>query len=174
MPIFLLFVGVLLLVSAYRGTYACLFALIKQDVTIQFGAWFVAVLLIGAIGYVKKLEPISNALLALVIVVLLLTKQGIWTQLTQAVGTIGSQAGVTPASASTAVGSAAPVIPFPSAVPLAGSDTSGSSGSDTSSVVHYSLTSGEALLTGTGIGSSANQDFVSSAEDSINQDFTSG
>jgi hypothetical protein len=159
MPIFLLFVGVLILVAAYNDTGHCLIALVKQDVTIQFGAWFVAVVLIGAIGLVKKLEPVSNALLALVIVVLLLTKQGVWAQLTQAVGTIGSQAGVTPAS--TAV------------IPQAGSDTSGSSGSDTSGVAPYSLTSGEALLTGTGIGSSANQDFVSPTEDSINQDFSS-
>jgi hypothetical protein len=169
MPIFLLFVGVLLLVSAYRGTYACLFALIKQDVTIQFGAWFVAVLLIGAIGYVKKLEPVSNALLALVIVVLLLTKQGIWAQLTQAVGTIGSQAGVT-TSASTVGSATQPGLSSP--IPQAGSVTSGSSGSDTSGVAHYSLTSGEELLNGTGIGSSAHQDFVSSTEDSINQDFS--
>ena len=170
MPIILLFIGILLLVSAYNNTYACLFTQVKQDVTIQFGAWVVAVVLIGAIGYVKKLEPVSNAMLALIIVVLFLSRQGVWSQLTQAVGTIGSGASLS------SVGSAATVAPLASgavASPSAASSTSGNAFSSpflnyftggsnspfvasphtnsTTPVPDSGLTYGEDLLVGSGI-----------------------
>lgn len=180
MPILLLFVGLLLLVAAYNDTYACLFTVVKQDVTIQFGAWVIAVILIGAVGYIKKLEPISNAALALIIVVLFLSKQGVWTQLTQAVQTIGASSTSTPivtspvSSGTNQLGGIVPVIPAYAGTGSSAYANTGlpTSGSDTSGVASYGLSSGEALLSGTGIGASDNQDFVSSTEDSINQDFS--
>lgn len=72
----LIFIGILLTVSAVRGNTATLFSLLRSDFTGQgnFVWWLAAVLIIGAIGYIPAFRTLSRAMLALVIVVLILTK----------------------------------------------------------------------------------------------------
>lgn len=76
MPFALLIIGAVLLVSAVRNTQDDLFALTKGDFTGQanFVYWVVALLIIGGVGYIPKLKPISDAFFILVLVVLFLTK----------------------------------------------------------------------------------------------------
>jgi hypothetical protein len=76
MPFALLLVGLVLLISGVKNTQDTLFATVKGDFTGQdnFIYWFAAIIIIGAVGYVPKLKPISTAFLALVIIVLFLKK----------------------------------------------------------------------------------------------------
>jgi hypothetical protein len=102
MPFALLIIGAVLLISAARGTTNTgpngapgLFALLESDFTgsDNFIFWLVAILIIGAVGYIPKLRPISVAFLTLVIIVLFLTKGnpsgvggGFFAQFTSAIG----------------------------------------------------------------------------------------
>jgi hypothetical protein len=95
MPFALLLVGLVLLISGVKNTQDTLFATVKGDFVGQdnFIYWFVAILIIGAVGYIPKLKPISTAFLALVIVVLFLKKGssnglggGFFAQATSALG----------------------------------------------------------------------------------------
>ena len=72
----LLFAGILLLVSGVRGTQGDLFALLKNDFTGPgtFFYWSLVVIVIGSIGYVPRLRPLSRVFLVLLIVVLFLAK----------------------------------------------------------------------------------------------------
>ena len=76
MPFALLIIGIWLLISGVRNTQDMLFALLKGDFTGQdnFIFWLIAILIIGAIGYVPKLKPISTGFLVLIILVLFLKK----------------------------------------------------------------------------------------------------
>ena len=85
MPFALIFVAVALIVSGFRGTHRCLFTLLTEDASGKFLAWGAAMLVIGGLGYVKPLEPVSNALLVLLIVVLFLANGGVFTQASSAV-----------------------------------------------------------------------------------------
>lgn len=72
----LIFIGILLAISAVRGTTGQLFTLLKSDFigNGNFIWWLVAVMVIGAIGYLPALRTLSRALLLLVILALVLTK----------------------------------------------------------------------------------------------------
>lgn len=74
MPLALLAAGLILLVSAMRGTTGDLFSLVKSDFTGQgnFLIWILVLAAVGSVGYVKTLRPISNAFLVLVLLVFLL------------------------------------------------------------------------------------------------------
>lgn len=76
MPFALLLIGFVLLISGVKNTQDTLFSTVKGDFTGQdnFIYWFVAIIIIGAVGYIPKLKPISTMFLALVIVVLFLKK----------------------------------------------------------------------------------------------------
>lgn len=82
MPFALAIVGILLLVSALRGTTGALFTTLKADFTGSgnYIYWVVAILIVGSIGYVKKLQPLSDAFLALLLVVLTLSNKGFFAQ----------------------------------------------------------------------------------------------
>lgn len=104
MPFALLIAGILLLVAGVRNTQDTLFTLVKSDFTGQdnFLYWFVAMIVIGGLGYIPKLKPISVGLLALIILVLFLSKGkpggaggGFFGQFTSALNTTQS---ATPAS----------------------------------------------------------------------------
>ena len=71
MTIFLLAVGIVLIVSAFRNSYSDLFSAIGTDIP-NFVVIAAAILAIGIIGYVPTLKPVSKGLLALVIIVLVL------------------------------------------------------------------------------------------------------
>jgi hypothetical protein len=76
MPFALLIVGIALIVSAVRNTHYDLFNLVRGDFTgpNNFAFWVISILIIGSVGYIPKLKPVSAAFLSLVIIVLFLTK----------------------------------------------------------------------------------------------------
>jgi hypothetical protein len=96
MPFVLLIAGIVLLIAAVRDSQCQLYGLIQGDFTgdNNFITWFLAILVIGAIGYVPKLKPVSDAFLILVIIVLFLRKgTGFFSQLTAQTG-LFSQSGI--------------------------------------------------------------------------------
>jgi hypothetical protein len=79
MPFALAIIGLFLLIAAVRGTADGpngLFALVSGDFTQPpgFAYWMVAILIVGAVGYIPKAKPISVAFLWLVVLVLFLSK----------------------------------------------------------------------------------------------------
>lgn len=76
MPFALIIVGLFLLISGVKGTQSDLFSLLKGDFTGQnnFIFWIIAILVIGSLGYIKQIEPLSRGFLLLVILVLFLKK----------------------------------------------------------------------------------------------------
>jgi hypothetical protein len=102
MPFALLLIGLVLLIAGVKNTQDTLFSTVKGDFTGQdnFIYWFVAIIIIGSLGYIPKLKPISTAFLALVIVVLFLKKGsttglggGFFSQFTSALGSTDSGTG---------------------------------------------------------------------------------
>lgn len=93
MALALVLAGVLLLVSSVRGTQVDLVNLVKGDLLGtghgegSFIQWIVALMLVGAIGYIPRLKPLSVALLALVLISIFLRKgKGFFSQLSTAAG----------------------------------------------------------------------------------------
>ncbi len=74
MPFCLLFFGVLFLVAGVRGRTQQLNSLLVEDFTGKnnFLYWVIAILLIGSVGYLPRVKPISDSFLLLVVLVLLL------------------------------------------------------------------------------------------------------
>lgn len=96
MPFALAFLGILLIVSAARGTIQPLGQQLVLDFSGQgnFFYWIFAIIILGAIGYIRPLRPVSLAMLGLLLVVMFLANGvGFWPQLTSAI------AGVTGAAA---------------------------------------------------------------------------
>lgn len=77
MPYAIILIGAVLLVSGIRGTYSDLWQLVRGDFsgTDSYLAWVAAIAVIGGIGYVPKLKPLSVALLTLLLIVLVLTRE---------------------------------------------------------------------------------------------------
>jgi hypothetical protein len=85
----LIFAGILFLASAVRDKQGDLFGLLKQDLTgsNNFLQWALALVLVGAIGFIPKLKPFSMSLLALILVAIFLRKgTGFFDQLSTATG----------------------------------------------------------------------------------------
>lgn len=74
MPFAFIIVGLVLVISGVRGTGTQLLALIKGEFQGKdnYLYWAVAILAIGAVGYVPSLRPLSRAFLVLVLIVLVL------------------------------------------------------------------------------------------------------
>lgn len=108
MPYALLVMGAVLLVAGIRNTYGQLWSLVEGDFTQQGGflAWVAAIGVIGALGYVPKLKPLSIALLTLILIVLVISHNGVFAQLQQFI-TSGGGASAHPAPSPTV---AAPVL----------------------------------------------------------------
>lgn len=100
MPFALIIVGLVMLVSSARNTQSQLWTLLVNDFTGQhnFVYWFVSIMAIGSVGYIKPLRPIANAFLTLVIIVLFLSNKGFFSQFLSQVQTTNTQLPVTPAS----------------------------------------------------------------------------
>lgn len=79
-PLILIAVGIALLIAAMRGTLQGtsdnpgLLDLLYADFVGpgNFFAWVVAIGLVGAVGYIKPLRPVSDAFMVLIIIVFLL------------------------------------------------------------------------------------------------------
>jgi hypothetical protein len=95
MPIFFILVGLVFVIAGARNTQGDLFTLIEGDFTgpNNFVYWFLAILVIGALGYIKPIRPISNSLIALLIVVLLFKKDtGFFARLMSEIGSLQHKA----------------------------------------------------------------------------------
>jgi hypothetical protein len=66
-----LFIGVIIIVAAFRNSQGALFSALYQDVP-GFMVWAAAIFAIGAVGFIPGLKPVSRGLLALVITVIIL------------------------------------------------------------------------------------------------------
>lgn len=88
MGITLIFVGAYLVVSGLRNQQQAVADLIHGDFTgsKSFVPWVVAILIIGAVGYIPTLQPISDAFLVLLIVVLFLSNGGFFQQFFNDIG----------------------------------------------------------------------------------------
>lgn len=107
MPFLLLLIGAVLIISAVRNTHGTLATALATDVP-PYLKWALAIVAVGAIGYVPKMQPISRMLLALVFVVIVLKNYqaaingfklaGTAPAATQAVADPGTQYAANPAS----------------------------------------------------------------------------
>jgi hypothetical protein len=100
MPFVLIIVGIFLFVSAVRGTSGQLATLLKNDLTGSgsFLYWFVAILVIGGIGYIPALKKLSDAFLVLVILALFVANRGFFSQFNTALKQISSGSQNSPAN----------------------------------------------------------------------------
>jgi hypothetical protein len=89
MPFLFIVVGLVMIVSSVKGTNQQLVKLLKSDFTGKgnFIYWSLAILAIGAVGYIQELKPVSRAFLVLVVIVLFLENKGVFTEFSQAIAT---------------------------------------------------------------------------------------
>jgi putative exporter of polyketide antibiotics len=85
MPFALIIIGVVLVVASVRNTQGDLYTLVKGDFTGQnnYVYWMLSILLVGSLGYIPSLTKLSRVFLVLILVVLLLHKQGFFTMFQQ-------------------------------------------------------------------------------------------
>lgn len=76
MPFVLLIMGLILIVTGFQNTYKQFGKLVAGDFTgpNNFIYWFLAIAVVGAIGYVKPLEPFSRGFMVLIVLSIVLTK----------------------------------------------------------------------------------------------------
>lgn len=82
MPLFFAVLGAAFLIAALRNKQGDLLTLIEGEFKgtsggTNFAVWALALLLVGGIGYVRQLKPISNGLLALLFIGIVLSNQGL-------------------------------------------------------------------------------------------------
>jgi hypothetical protein len=88
MPILFGMFGIILIIAGVRNRVTSgdpsLMSLVKDDFSGNnpFYKWMLAILFIGAVGYIPNLRPISRAFMALVIIVFLLSNQGVFEEIT--------------------------------------------------------------------------------------------
>lgn len=109
MPFALLFIGIILVLSAANGTLTALGAQLKKDFTGpgNFVAWLAAVGIIGALGYIPQLEKFSRAFIGLLLVVIFFAagKQGKFQAFQQAItNVVTGNLGNVPIATNTAAG----------------------------------------------------------------------
>lgn len=95
MPFALLFIGILLITVAVRNMAQPFVALVGGDFSGpgNFMYWVLALIVIGAVGYIPKAKPASDLLLVLILIVLVLSRGspsfpggGVFQQLQTALG----------------------------------------------------------------------------------------
>lgn len=91
MPLFFLFVGIMLVVVGINDRASDLITLLKDDLEPSDGSpsfivWILAVGVIALLGNVKSLKPVSNGFLVLLVLVFLLANKGFINQFLQDIG----------------------------------------------------------------------------------------
>ena len=78
MPFVFLVVGIGLLVIAVRGTQATAFRLLQSEFSgpNSFLHWALAIFILGGIGYIPVIRPVTRWLLALVIIAIIVANKG--------------------------------------------------------------------------------------------------
>lgn len=79
-------VGILMIVTGVKGTYAAFGSQVASDFTGSqpFTYWVAAILGIGAIGYIDALKTVSRLFLTLILVSMVIANKGFFNQLTAA------------------------------------------------------------------------------------------
>jgi hypothetical protein len=87
MPFALVSIGLLMIITGAKGTYACFGKDIAEDFTGKgnFTFWLVSIGAVGSLGYIEKLRPLSQAFMTLVIIVMLLSNKGFFAQFMSAI-----------------------------------------------------------------------------------------
>lgn len=80
MPFVVIAFGIVFIIAGVRGTQGALFTLLKNDL-MGFAPWFASILVIGGLGYIKPIKPITDAFMVLLIVVLFLSNGGFFAKL---------------------------------------------------------------------------------------------
>lgn len=83
MPFVIIIVGAVLLIAAIQGTERDLGKLLYSDA--GFVWWVLAIVCVGAIGYIDRFKKFSDGLLALILISLVMREQGFVQQFIQAV-----------------------------------------------------------------------------------------
>lgn len=86
MPLAFITIGIILILTGIKGDAVKLGKLVVADFKGQNGNkgyayWMIAILVLGAVGYIKGFQPVSRAFMILVVVVLLLHNQGFFKSL---------------------------------------------------------------------------------------------
>lgn len=110
MAFILLILALMLIAVALRNQQGNFFAQLGSDIP-GFTKWFLAILLIGLLGYLPGLQTPSRLLLALVVVVILLANQGFYQQLISTFQNLPSPAAAIP-TVTANLGSAPVAITF--------------------------------------------------------------
>ena len=78
MPFVFIFLGLLFLVVAVRGTQGQMFTLLKSEFvgTNSFVPWASSIVVLGLIGYARPIRPITDSLIGLILLVILLANHG--------------------------------------------------------------------------------------------------
>lgn len=86
----LVFAGLTLVIATLRGNLRFLAALFASEFQGQgsFIYWLAAVMMIGAVGYIKPLRPLSNAFLVLIMIVLILKNGSFFSRFNEAIRNI--------------------------------------------------------------------------------------
>lgn len=112
MPYALILFGAVLLVAGIRNTYKDLWALVKNDFTAQNGflTWVAVIAVVGGIGYIPRLKPLSIAFMTLLLLVLLISHQGVFAQLQNFIQSGAGGRNVAPGNQSSDL---TPLVPLP-------------------------------------------------------------
>jgi hypothetical protein len=78
MPFVFLIAGLGLLITAVRGTQATAFGLLKSEFSgiNSFAKWALAIFILGGLGYIKTIQPITRGLMILVLLAIILKNRG--------------------------------------------------------------------------------------------------
>lgn len=89
MPFLFLIAGAVMMIAAVRGTHQELATLLHNDFTGKgnFIYWTFAILVLGALGYIKTIQPATRMFMALVVIALFISNKGVFAQLQQALKT---------------------------------------------------------------------------------------
>ena len=121
MPFVLIALGILFLVVSIQGTQGDLFALLKSEFvgTNSFLPWVAALLILGLLGYIRPIRPITHAFMLLIVLVLILANGGkVFSQFNTAIRSPtapsgGTTSGVTPPTPYITGSNTQPALPPP-------------------------------------------------------------
>lgn len=94
MPVALVIIGMILLIAGIRDNVGNLGKLVAGDFSGpgNFFYWSVSIIIVGSLGYVPALKNPSRAFLILVLLVMILSNKGFFTQLQSAVSSVQAPA----------------------------------------------------------------------------------
>lgn len=130
MPYALLIFGAVMVVAGVRNTYKDLWALVEADFTRQGGflSWVAAIAVIGGLGYIPKLKPLSIALMTLLLLVLVLSNKGVFAQLQSFIASGAGGRGVPATTATNGIPTASPATQPLSSIDIINQNLAGING----------------------------------------------